>query len=418
MRILAALAAAAGLWAAEFPLGTVIDRVACQKDSHQSYALYLPSAYPEQSAWPVLYCFDAGARGALAVERFREAAERYGYIVAGSNNSRNGPLEPCFEAAAAMWEDTHARLRIDESRHYAAGFSGGARMASLLVARTRAFAGTILCGAGLSPEVNLEAVTWPVFGTAGLDDFNYFELRRLDRALDRAGTPHRIEIFEGRHDWPPGEVAAHALEWLELAAMKAGTRARDERLIRRFEERERRKCETAPEGYAALAADLKGLADVAEFEKKAAEAARSPELKRAEKRENSEAAEQERLMSETVRLAQQDDDPGALERWIRQLRSQGEKARAPAAQRQARRVLAGAYVLAFSTSGELLSQGDYTGAARWIELELELRGGRPLTEYQLACAYARASQRQRALGAWRRAFRDGFGYLLLAIWRR
>lgn len=429
MRTLAALGAAAVVCAAaELPRGVVIDPVVCRGDAHQSYALYLPSTYTPERAWPVLYCFDAGARGGLAVERFREGAERYGYIVAGSNNSRNGPFEASFRAAAAMWEDTHGRFRIEGSRRYGAGFSGGARMLSGLAARTGAFAGMILCGAGLSPALKVEAVAWPVFGTAGLEDFNYFELRRLDRALDRSGTPHRIEIFEGGHDWPPSELAARALEWFDLAAMKAGTRARDQQWVRKAEERlaeAARKSEAAGEvaaaqaGYAALAADLKGLAEVGEYERKAAELARSSELRRAEKRENGEAEEYERLTGEAQRLAQQDDDPGALSRWIAVLRRQSEKAQDAAARRQARRVLAGLFVHARSMSGELLNGRDYRGAARWLEIDLELRGGRPLAEYQLACAYAQAGERQRALGAWRRALRDGFGYyLFFASWRR
>src|SRR5688572_27096883 len=77
--------------AEEFPKGKVIEKVVCKADASLSYALYLPSNYAANKKWPVVYGFDPGARGLMPVEQFKEAAEKYGYIVIGSNDSRNGP---------------------------------------------------------------------------------------------------------------------------------------------------------------------------------------------------------------------------------------------------------------------------------------------------------------------------------------
>src|ERR1044072_7311856 len=74
------------------PRGQIVERVEALNDPSQSYALYLPSNYTPNRKWPVLYAVDPGARGRVPVERFKEAAEKYGWIVLGSNNSRNGPL--------------------------------------------------------------------------------------------------------------------------------------------------------------------------------------------------------------------------------------------------------------------------------------------------------------------------------------
>src|ERR1043165_9117236 len=76
------------------PVGRVLEKVPVGRDATQSYALYLPAAYTPARKYPVLYFFDPGARGAVPVERFKEAAEKYGYILVGSNNSRNGPGVP------------------------------------------------------------------------------------------------------------------------------------------------------------------------------------------------------------------------------------------------------------------------------------------------------------------------------------
>src|SRR5438270_11070488 len=124
-----AWAAALPLLAQETPSGKVLERVICRDNAQQSYALYVPSSYTPERAWPILYCLDPGARGRVPVERFAAAAEKAGFLVAGSNNSRNGPFAPSELAIRLMLTDTHARFQIDDSRVYAAGLSGGARLA-------------------------------------------------------------------------------------------------------------------------------------------------------------------------------------------------------------------------------------------------------------------------------------------------
>ena len=114
----------------KFEHGKIIEKVPCAQRPEQSYALYLPSNYSASRSWPVVYSFDPGARGSFALQLQKAAAERYGFILAASNNSRNGPWKPQFEAAQAMVQDTHEELSIDDRRMYLAGFSGGARVAA------------------------------------------------------------------------------------------------------------------------------------------------------------------------------------------------------------------------------------------------------------------------------------------------
>src|SRR5438445_11880037 len=69
--------------------GTVQGSVTVIADPTNSYALYLPSAYSPAKRWALLLVFDPFARGEVSVKLFHEAAEKYGFIVVGSNNSRN-----------------------------------------------------------------------------------------------------------------------------------------------------------------------------------------------------------------------------------------------------------------------------------------------------------------------------------------
>jgi len=88
--------------AQSLPLGQIIDDVACKADGSQHYSLYLPSHFTPLRKWSVILAYDAGGRGRRAVERYQAAAEKYGFIIAGSNNSRNGPWEVSLNAANAM----------------------------------------------------------------------------------------------------------------------------------------------------------------------------------------------------------------------------------------------------------------------------------------------------------------------------
>src|ERR1700735_1842902 len=69
--------------------GQVIDSVICKADPTQSYALYVP-AKGQKEALPIIYFFDPHADGALPVKKYKALADAYGFILAGSNNSKNG----------------------------------------------------------------------------------------------------------------------------------------------------------------------------------------------------------------------------------------------------------------------------------------------------------------------------------------
>jgi dienelactone hydrolase len=208
---LSAILALSALTGADLPRGRVVDPVIAAGNPAQSYALYLPSSYTPGHAWPILYCLDPGARGRLPVERFAQAAEKAGFIVAGSNNCRNGPAEPEQEAIFWLATDTQTRLAIDTARLYMAGMSGGARVA-LGLAQNGSVAGVIACAAGFGNRLPKQ-VPFRLYATAGVDDFNYDELYENSLELARRGIAHRFVEFDGGHDWLPEPLAAEALDF-------------------------------------------------------------------------------------------------------------------------------------------------------------------------------------------------------------
>jgi len=254
------------LAAEELPRGQVLDRVAARGDASQSYALYLPSDYVPTRQWPVLYCLDPGARGRVPVERFSQAAEKAGFLVVGSNNSQNGPTEPVKEALKWMLADTHERLALDDSRLFAAGFSGGARLA-LSWASNGAIAGVIACGAGFGGGRVPKEVPFKLFMTAGVDDFNYDELYRTSVELAQRNVKHRFVEFTGGHEWLPANLAGDALAFVQgrLEPLAAKPSKEQERLAERYE------------ALAALARSANGRPTIEQMRKEAAYSTDSPE---------------------------------------------------------------------------------------------------------------------------------------------
>ena len=214
-----------------FPTGEIIDSVTCARDSSQSYALYLPSNYTPEKNWPILLALDPGANGRMPLRVFRRAAEEYGYILVGSNNSKNGPMDAAFHALVEMWEDARKRFSIDRDRVYAAGFSGGVRVAGKFAQVSGEVAAVIGCGAGFDIEDSKAKIPFAFVGVCGNQDMNYMWLQTLNATLLDKKASSRVVLFEGEHRWPPVKTCRQAIQWVELASYRRGRRPLDEMLV-------------------------------------------------------------------------------------------------------------------------------------------------------------------------------------------
>ncbi len=423
------LAAASSLPSAvsdELPRGRVIEKVACATDASQTYALYLPSRYSADRAWPILYAFDAGARGVLPVQRFEEAAERYGYILAGSNNSRNGPIAIADKALRAMLADTASRFVIDPARVYVTGFSGGARVAVLAgLGQGSRVAGVIGCGAGFPEGIEPSAsVTFAYFGTVGTDDFNYPEMKQLDQALAKSGLRHWLHVFDGRHDWPSPEICRRAIEWMEVQGMRSNARPRDDGLLDEIlaagateaanEERAGRAYE-AYKDYSALVAEFAGLRDVAAYEQKARELVSSREVRRALAEEADSIGRQSTAQGRIGRLlavaATRDDRVTADSELVSEmaaLKRQSERPANDATRMAARRVLVATWVQLRTAVVSDLEAREFVRATARLELMGRIRPEDGWVDYARACAAARSGRKNAAIQALERAVAKGF----------
>jgi poly(3-hydroxybutyrate) depolymerase len=444
--VISAAAQTATAPAAPLPKGQIIDKVVCLKNAEQSYALYLPSTYDAARKWPMLYAFDPGARGKLPVTQFKDAAEKYGWIVIGSNNSRNGSGQSSVDAWNAINNDVAERLSVDERRTYATGFSGGARMALFFAVRcNQCLAGVIAGSAGFPSSMTPEAsMHFSIFAAAGTDDFNFFEVSSLDEPLTKAGIAHRIQAFAGRHEWLPPVVAMEAVEWMEIQAIKSGRRTRDEGFIeaawenglgraRAFEAA--KNSYEAYQAYRSLVDTFSGLHKVNEAEQKLNDYKNSREVKDAirdeqqqinkqrdlekqfwslvaERDRNSREESRESLSqnnSQDSRADQGLDASVRLSGMLNSLRKDSDGADDNGKRRVARRVLGGLFVALFERGTDLLEARKlYLEAIKTFRLVTEVSPDRAGGFYYLAWAYAANGDKKRALENLRTAAGKGF----------
>ena len=329
--------------------GVVVDPVRCAGDQAQSYALYLPTTYSPERGWSLLLAFHPAARGRLLAEKYQAAAERYGFIVAASNNARNGPHAISAAAAQAVGADVSRRFSVDPKRVYLTGFSGGARVALALALANPSIAGVIASGAGYHDSTPRKRVSFAIFGTAGAEDFNYLEMREMDRALS---SPHYLAVFAGGHTLPPDDVAMDAIEWLEIEAMASGRRRRDDELARGILEKRRARAASSASPTQAvyrlegLVRDFRALADVSEDMKQLDVLKRQKEARKALERERRLEEDEARARDELLVLEAQLGDPArrviALSELNDRLGRLSRQAREPAdtpERSQARRLL-------------------------------------------------------------------------------
>jgi pimeloyl-ACP methyl ester carboxylesterase len=243
--------------------------------------------------------------------------------------------------------------------------SGGARVAlSVALGSPQHVAGVIASSAGYPDSRPRKTLPFPIFATAGTEDFNHLEMRQLDRALT---SPHRLAIFEGGHVWLSSDLAVEAVEWMELQAIKTGVKPRDDHEIDQILAKRAAAATAGKAGLEAFLAlqaivdDFDGLRDVRAFSVRIAELGRDKGVRAALKRDREEDDREERMLRDIgvaeSRLAAGDDRTQVLAELRRRWKDLSDIAKKPdnsAERRLARRVLGGLSAGATTTDPDYL----------------------------------------------------------------
>src|SRR5262249_36693957 len=357
------------------------------------------------------------------------------------------PMAIASAAINAVWKDTHVRFNVDDTRIYAAGFSGGARVAFQFgYALEGKIAGIIACGAGFPTNiVPTRSTPFVVFSTVGNADFNYPEMVQLTRTLDSVGVANKLRVFDGPHQWAPRELCSESIEWMQLQAMKSGRLEKKAAFIDEVFARELRMAQAyetsanryeAYLSYEALIKDFKGMKDLNDLEKKTAELRNSKEVKQALKQEKDAIEKQiakERELQTLKRAAlgraaepgdsavdsvvsravESSQDQAAaladLKRTIGGLRKKAEESSPDGI--IWKRVLQGFFVECYETAAGLLRSKKYALAAANLQIAAEVRPDSRGVFYNLACCYSRLREKGKALEVLKKAIENGYADL-------
>jgi len=356
-------------------MGKVVNPVICKADGTQSYALYIPQK-GNGKPLPVVFFFDPHGDGSLPLNKYKTLAEAYGFILVGSNNSKNGNDWPTTENIwNRLFTDVRQRLKIDDHRQYVCGFSGGAKVASYVAIQHPGMRGVIAGGAGLPDGVPADNFPFSFTVLAGEGDMNLTDLAAISAALDRTQTRHRLIGFDGKHEWAPLTVMDRAFAGWQLEAMHDGLLPKDPLFIGRIIAADKSRVELAigageyiraEQACRVAASYLDGLTPEAEgFQRRAAALDSDPKYKKQQQAREAIFAREANRKSEFMLQFQQGDNQ-YWQQTVRQLETGAATAGPEKGMYQ--RLLAYLSLAFYSISNQMIGNGRNDAARHFVEL--------------------------------------------------
>ena len=213
--------------------GAITDGIQVNDTLTETFAVYLPSNFEVSKPWPALFVMDMKGRGRQAISIFREAAEKEGYLVIGSNDVNDSvSLAENVKRVARLFRSATTLLPIHKNRAYTGGIGDGARFASVLPSIFSKFEGVLSCGAALgNAEVVSAKNPFHFIGVVSTMDYSYVDLLVDEKLLNTLKIPNQIIVFEGDTTMPRTEDLATALQFFTLSAIPKGHAATNEQYI-------------------------------------------------------------------------------------------------------------------------------------------------------------------------------------------
>ena len=193
------------------------------------FSVFEPKIPAGSPGLPVIIFLDAHANGNQPVTIYRLLANKYHFLLVGSNEIKNGmPGNEIIASFDKLLNTVKSDFPIDKDRIYLMGFSGGARLGLAFAEAYPEISAMVACGAGIQVGVKAPEPTFSFMGMAGNEDFNMIEIINTDRLLKREKFNCAMVLFDGDHNWPPPDVAEEIFLWLDLIAMKDKSKAIDQ----------------------------------------------------------------------------------------------------------------------------------------------------------------------------------------------
>ena len=388
--------------------------IACRTDQTQSYTAYFPVSYKPGVAFPVIIVFDAHARSKIAANKFKQIADEFSYLVIVSNNAKNG-LKTINQTINALFDDVFQRFNIDTRRVYTAGFSGGARIASSIAINKGGIAGVLAVAGGLPQVGQKVSHKFDFAAIVGIDDFNYQELKALDKQMESLHFPHSLIIAQNGHEWPNSKVLHSAVSWLEIQAMKRADIPVNDNLIRNYSQQMadsinslvlKNKLYDAKKLYEQFLSTLDDLYDISDFQKSYSELLKNPELKKQEQQTEGLAKKEAEKQQLYISLFKAQSF-SKISNEINELNT-GFKAKNEFKKHSAKRLLNYTSMLSYIFTDNTLKSGDLNLTAKYLDIYKKVDKDNPDYYYFEACVSATHKKTDSAIKNLQKAVEFGF----------
>jgi hypothetical protein len=191
--------------------GNTFSNQPCQFDANLHYSVYYPTRFSSKEKFPVLILFDPHGDPDLPIEKYKSLANTYDYILIASKESKNGNSpEQTANIIQSMLYQCLQIEKVDTNQIFAGGFSGGARVASMLALSPSGVKGLVVCGAGIPAGSWTGVPPHLIVGIAGNSDMNLSEVLNFNTHDPRMMSRYHTIRFSGEHTWPPTSVMENA----------------------------------------------------------------------------------------------------------------------------------------------------------------------------------------------------------------
>ena len=400
-----------------FPKKSIVyNSIVCDSNMQYSYSLYLPTSFDGLKKHPVAFAFDPHGDGALPLKNFQRLADKYNYILVGSNNCKNGmPWKSINAVAQATMKEVLLKYPVDNKRIYTVGFSGGARVASALAIENGMIAGVTAIGAGFQNSNANLTYNFDFFGMAGHGDFNMTELLSLDQMLSTTTMPHYVHLYNGKHEWSPEAEMNYAFLWHDFQAMRANKISKKDTLLNQFTKQETafiavaRKQKNIMDEYNGLSRLVKfseGLQDVTLYKQQLATLAASKTIVAMQRNRQQSQMVEEQLTKSYWKTLQEKN----LEWWKNEIGKRNSKKNLPntAAAQQNERLLGFLGLATYMQASDAVAKMEVEKAEKLLQIYQWLEPKNAEQPYLKAALNSSLGNKQKALDFLKEAIELGF----------
>lgn len=213
--------------------GAITENIVVNDSLNETFSMYLPTQFELSRTWPVIFVFDMKGNGKASLSMLMAAAEREGYVLAGSNNL-SGSLSIAQNVLVAnrMFNAVVNTIPVAKNRTYTAGFGTSARFASILPTFVKEVKGVLSMGAAIANVDILNAKQpFQFVGIVNRNDYNFREMLESRVVLDKLKFSNQLLVYDGDNELPDAATIATAMRMLTLVGMAKGTTTKNDSVI-------------------------------------------------------------------------------------------------------------------------------------------------------------------------------------------